>query len=178
MLKVITQDGKVKGVPMGNAVVIYDGSGFAKTVITSGGGAGAVTSFNGRTGAVELNSNDVTTALGYTPASPTILVEAVQDVLAFLPITANGQIADSSNLAHRLKVIGISTAAALTGFNIVVQFQGLIINPTWSWTAGQKIYINNAGLSSASPSAGWSMSIGRAMGATKILIDLGQPFLL
>lgn len=178
MLKITTSSGKVKGVPMKNAVVIYDRTGFAKTIITAGGVTGTVSSFNGRTGAVELNSNDVTTALGYTPSSSVILVEAIQDVLGFLPIITNGQVANSSNLAHRLKVIGLSTGPTLTGFNISVQFHGLIINSSWSWTPGQKIYINSTGLSSAAPSTGWSMSIGRAMGATKILLDLGQPFLL
>ena len=37
----------------------------------SGGGGGGVTSFNTRTGAVTLLSSDVTTALGYTPPTPT-----------------------------------------------------------------------------------------------------------
>lgn len=41
-------------------------------VINSTGGAGGVTSFNTRTGAVTLTSGDVTTALGFTPGQGTV----------------------------------------------------------------------------------------------------------
>jgi hypothetical protein len=47
----------------------WDGSAFVWVTVTAGGGG--VTSFNTRTGAVTLNSTDVTTALGYTPLNPT-----------------------------------------------------------------------------------------------------------
>ena len=52
----------------GSAWQVVDNSGNVKyTVLTTGG----VNSFNGRTGAVTLNSSDVDTALGFTPAPKT-----------------------------------------------------------------------------------------------------------
>jgi hypothetical protein len=45
----------------------WDGTAFTWVTVSAGG----VTSFNTRTGAVTLNSTDVTTALGYTPLNPT-----------------------------------------------------------------------------------------------------------
>lgn len=50
------------------------GSG-ADVNFNSAGGGGGVTSFNGNTGAITLSSGDVTSALGFTPASNTNVVD-------------------------------------------------------------------------------------------------------
>lgn len=178
MLMITTRQGKVKGVPMKNSVTVYTRSGVAKNIILNGGSGGVVTSFNTRVGDIELTSEDVTNALGFAPASFITLIEASTNVPAFAPILSTGIVADSNNITHRHKVVGISISAAMATFNISVQFGGMVINPAWAWTAGQKIYINGSSLNNVAPSTGWSMSVGKALSATKILVNLQQSFLL
>ena len=55
--------------------------------VSGGGGSSGVSSFNTRTGVVTLNSSDVTTALGYTPASN---LDQLTDVTT--PTPSNGQL--------------------------------------------------------------------------------------
>ena len=62
----------------GNQLYIWTGSAWDQAAFSV---SGAVTSFNTRTGAVTLNSTDVTTALGFTPATAAS-VSAIPDPVA------------------------------------------------------------------------------------------------
>lgn len=74
-----------------NVTIMGSGTGSSPYTIasTGGGGGGGVTEFNTRTGAVTLESSDVTTALGFTPAnSATTLTALTGDVTASGPGSA------------------------------------------------------------------------------------------
>lgn len=66
---------------------LWDGLAWNAAAFTA---EGAVTSFNTRTGAVTLASSDVTTALGYTPASGSIAINELTDVT--ITSAVNGQV--------------------------------------------------------------------------------------
>jgi hypothetical protein len=82
--------------------------------------------------------------------------------------------ADSSDITHAQKVVGLATTSAITDADISVQSIGIITNIGWSWTPGDKIYYTDAGtVSTTLPIAGFVQQIGVASSATTITIDLG-----
>ena len=102
------------------------------------------------------------------------MIQATQDIAAFKVITADGKLADCSNLMHRLKVVGVTTAAALNGFNASVNIEGEVTNPSWTWAVGQAIYVSDLN----GTSGVWSQRIGTAINATTIIINIRNSFLL
>jgi hypothetical protein len=105
-------------------------------------------------------------------------IVATEDIPAFLPVTSTGKMANSANNAHRGKVVGLNTESVMSGFVAQVQESGEIVNPLWSWTNGDLIFINGTNLSTSAPTTGWSQSIGVAKGPTSIVIALTDPVLL
>jgi hypothetical protein len=112
------------------------------------------------------------------PSAANASIVATENIPAFVAVTTSGKIADSGNLAHLGKVVGISTAVIANGFSGDIQFIGEIINPLWAWTAGDSIFVNGAGLSSIAPSTGWSKKMGTAKNATTVIIDMEDTVLL
>lgn len=105
-------------------------------------------------------------------------IVATEDIPSFLAVTSTGKMANSANSAHYGKVVGLNTESVLSGFVSQVQESGEIINPLWSWTPGDIIFINGTNLSTSAPSTGWSQNIGIAKSATAIVIALSDPVLL
>lgn len=103
---------------------------------------------------------------------------ATQNLVAFNPVTSNGQLADSSNLTHRNRVIGITPTLVNNGFSGQVKAFGAIINGGWSWTIGDKIYLNGTSLSTVAPSLGFIQIIGTAVGTDTIDVKISQSILL
>ncbi len=130
----------------------------------SGGGGGAVSSFNTRTGAVTLNSTDVTVALGYTPAavieahgsaaSPVSIVpssgiaatSANDQVWWVTPstavsgavlISATPQIAAGSAVGQRLTLFGVTNGSG--GYLEIVDGRGVANNGDFDMITGQAI---------------------------------------
>jgi len=110
--------------------------------------------------------------------SSSFLLLATENIGAFVAVTSNGKVANSATTAHAGKVAGVSLAAITSGFTGSVQSVGEVENPSWTWTAGDVIYINGTSLSTTAPSTGFSQRIGTAKSATKIVVELGEPILL
>lgn len=90
-------------IPDGTTITV-NGTG----VISSTGGSTGVSSFNGRTGSVTLTSNDVTTALTFTPystANPVGYQTAAQVTTA---ITSYGYITSSGTAANVSGIVAIA----------------------------------------------------------------------
>ncbi len=112
------------------------------------------------------------------PSSASASIVATENIPAFVAVTTSGKIADSGNLAHLGKVVGITTAAIVSGFSGSVQFIGELNNPAWTWTAGDSIFPNGVGLSSTAPSSGWVKKLGTAKNPTTVIIELEESILL
>lgn len=108
----------------------------------------------------------------------TASINIAVDIPAFTLVTANGEIADSSNIFHFGHVVGLSTVAVLSGFTDTVVAEGEVTNGSWSWTNNDKIFLNGTSLSTISPSTGFSQFIAIAKNNNTIYVRLQQPILL
>jgi hypothetical protein len=102
-------------------------------------------------------------------------IQAAVDIPALSLITANGQIADSNNIAHFNRVVGIVMAAVLTGFIAEAVVEG---EPSWSWAPNSKLFLNGTTLSATPPSSGFSQLVGIARNVQTVFIRLQVPILL
>lgn len=105
-------------------------------------------------------------------------IVASSPISAFAAVTANGSTADSSNVTHADKVIGVSPTAINTGFSGLIVSFGEIENLSWSWTAGAPIYLNGTSLSMITPSSGFVLQVGKAKTPTIMIVDIDQSILL
>lgn len=107
-----------------------------------------------------------------------IEVVAAADILAFNPIKANGTIPDSSTINDRNKIVGITLEDVLNTFTAKVISEGPVTNPAWSWTRGDRIFLNGTSLSTTVPGSGFVQSIGVAIAADTILVQISPGILI
>lgn len=113
-------------------------------------------------------------------SSGSIMTEVVtaEDFAGFEVINGDGTIADSAVITKRNKAIGIITGPYLTGFTGEVITQGSIENSAWSWTAGDRLFLNGTSISTVAPVAGFNQLIAVAITPTIIEVDIKQSILL
>jgi hypothetical protein len=104
-------------------------------------------------------------------------VLAVDDLPKFIIATADGKIANSSDITQMGKVLGIVWVAAHPGFMSRVRILGQIENTAWSWAPGAILYLNGTSISATAPTTGFSVKIGYASAPTKIIIELGEQIM-
>ena len=87
--------------------------------------------------------------------------------------------ADSATPAHANIVLGITVGAANDGAAVSVQVSGPMTEPSWTWTPDAPVFCGLAGaLTQTPPTAGFSLIVGVATGATTIAIGVKQPIAL
>lgn len=94
-------------------------------------------------------------------------------------VTAAGAVqhADAATPAHALRMAGISLNAAVDGGDVVVTASGPVIEPTWSWTPDQPVYLGLAGalIQSAPTSAAYLLVVGWAVSPTCLFVNPQPP---
>lgn len=106
-----------------------------------------------------------------------VTIVAGENISKYDPVTGNGRVADSSNLGHRNKIVGLADENINNGFSGQVRTGGKITNPLWSWVAGDRIFLNGSSLSTVAPSTGFSVQIGVAASSDTVNIEV-QPSIL
>lgn len=87
-------------------------------------------------------------------------------------------VADSSTAADANRVVGISvTAASNPGDQISVRTDGEMNDAGWSWTPGAIFVGQNGVLTQTAPNVGFVLEVARARSATKIIVDIQNPFM-
>lgn len=87
-------------------------------------------------------------------------------------------VADSSTAADANRVVGISvTAASNPGEQVSVRTDGEMSDAGWSWTPGAIFVGQNGVLTQTAPSVGFVLEVARARSATKIVVDIQNPFM-
>ncbi len=97
---------------------------------------------------------------------------------AVVATAAGAAYADPGDPSYQDAVIGITTGAALAGETVSIQAAGEMVEPSWSWTPGQPIFVGASGALTQSPPAnGWVQIVALAVTATRILI-IGRQAIL
>jgi hypothetical protein len=85
-------------------------------------------------------------------------------------------IADSSDINHMNRVMGIALNAAGGAGIAMVQRRGKLTEATWSWTLGRSIFFDaNGDLTQTPPTSGFWMILGRPITSTQIEVNLETP---
>lgn len=112
-------------------------------------------------------------------AASSVKIQAVGNLPPFSVVSSTGRAVDSSNPSQFFgKVVGITTVFTASGFVADVFESGEIINPLWSWTTGDVIFLNGTSLSIVPPISGFCQRVAVASGSQKIIVLLGEPLLL
>lgn len=86
--------------------------------------------------------------------------------------------ADSSDVTHIGKCIGITMNAASIGETLEIAISSEITEPSWNWAIGP-IYLGvNGLLTQTVPSTGFVQRIGTAVSATRVVVLVHQPILI
>ena len=93
-------------------------------------------------------------------------------------VNSDGSKGDSTATTKRNKAIGIADANITSGFSGNIITDGVITYGSWSWTAGDILYLNGTSLSTTAPSTGFVQKIGRAISSTKVEVEIGEAILL
>lgn len=125
----------------------------------------------------KVNVKGIAGPPGRDGASTPVSVVATEDISQYDVVTGNGKRATSDGVPYRNKLVGIAVNNIANGFSGQVQSGGGITNPGWSWTAGDRIYLNGYALSTIAPTTGFSVQIGIAAAADTVNIEI-QPSIL
>jgi len=87
--------------------------------------------------------------------------------------------ADSSNLLHLGKVVGLTDFAALDGEEVTITREGLVEFEGFSFDPDLPVYLSTDGLLTQTPAVtGFSQIVGFAESPTKLFVYLREPILL
>ena len=75
-------------------------------------------------------------------------------------------------------VVGIATDAGSTGQTVSYVDGGPIANAAWSWVPGPVFFDNNGQLTQSAPAGGFVQSVGRAIDAHTIAVELGDAVVI
>lgn len=104
---------------------------------------------------------------------------AAENINSTVPVLTDalGNVIKASNLnpTHAGRVFGITVSSALAGETVNIRMLGLLESPTWTFVAGP-IFLGDGVVTQTPPSTGFVQILGNAHSATKISIDLQQPF--
>lgn len=139
--------------------------------------------FNGQRQLIETKSDGKLPVLDGSNLYNVIGTSAVEyiatdNISAYDVVTSDGQKADSSDITHRNKIIGIAKTGTLIGFSGFAQGTGEITNPAWTWVVGDRIYLNGTSLSTIAPLTGFIQQVGTAVASNKINIEVASSILL
>ena len=87
--------------------------------------------------------------------------------------------ADHTVVADASAVLGMTIAAASQGDDVLVQTEGELVEPSWSWGPDLPIFLGAEGqLTQSPPATGFILCIAVPTGADRAVIRIGEPFLL
>ena len=93
--------------------------------------------------------------------------------------SGNAVYADNTDSTHTNKVLGITTGAATNGQSVMIQSHGEMVEPSWTWTLNQPVFLSTNGLlTQTPPTTGFSQIVGFPTSATSLFINIREPLTL
>lgn len=87
--------------------------------------------------------------------------------------------ADSTDLTHVDRVLGMTSGAASLGGSVGIQILGEIIEVSWSWTLNQPIFLSTSGqLTQTAPTTGFSLVVGFPITSTSMVLSIQRAVIL
>jgi hypothetical protein len=89
--------------------------------------------------------------------------------------------ADTSIESHGNLFVGIALQAALAGHPVNIVFEGLLTEPSWSWTAEQPVFVGALGVLTQTPPQPpekFSICVGVAVTPTDLQVQLEPPIFI
>lgn len=123
---------------------------------------------------------ETTLVSGGTTSNTSIVSEitVTEDIIEFSLVNVDGSKADSSIVGKRNWALGVNKTTILNGFSGEIVTSGQIVNPSWSFTSGDQLYLNGTSISSTPPSTGFSQKIGNAINSTIVNINIKEGILI
>ncbi len=89
-------------------------------------------------------------------------------------------VANSNTIYEEALVLGVAAQAApLINDTVKVILGGIYEDSSWSWSSNELLFLNNLGnITNVAPITGHRTKIGKALTATKILIEIEEPIIL
>jgi hypothetical protein len=106
-----------------------------------------------------------------------LTLTAAVDISALRMIVAeggNGRYPSLSTPSDAGRVVGMSVSAATTGNSFATITRGEWMDAGWAWVPGP-IFCGATGALTQTPPAGWVLEVGRAVSATRALIEIKTP---
>lgn len=114
------------------------------------------------------------------PGAPTTLqltaAGAVSALRAIVAEGGTGRYPDTGTPADAGRVVGVSKTAAADGDPFDVLTKGEHVDAGWSWSPGP-VFCGASGVLTQSPGTGWVLEVGRALSATRLLVDVKTPLI-
>jgi hypothetical protein len=87
-----------------------------------------------------------------------------------------GRYPSTAASADAARVVGLAVTAAAAGDSFDVVTKGEWTDSAWAWAPGI-VFCGDGGALTQAPASGWILEVGRAMSATRLVIDVKTPFL-
>jgi len=116
--------------------------------------------------------------LQFTGGTNTVAIQATELISAYDVVTIDGRVANSSDISMSGMLVGIALEDMAIDEIKQVQQHGFVVNPTWSWTVGNKLFLNGKVLSNEPPSTGFVQRIALVIEPSTILLSFNEPIIL
>lgn len=142
-----------------------------------GGSAGALQSVSVGAGLSLLGGTLSTTGGSTITATAGTAIGGHRAVV--LDASGDAFYADNTNPDHLVRFYGITTGAASTGGTLSIAQTGVIVEPSWAWTAFMPVYLGTTGLlTQTPPTTGFVQIVGAALSATTLFINQRDPVVI
>jgi hypothetical protein len=101
-----------------------------------------------------------------------------ENINAYSLVTIDGYKANSNNLSHADKILGIMEQTNTTGNYEMVTTMGEVTNTSWSFPILSKVFLNGTNLSTVPPTTGFVKCIGTTKDSNTIVLDQETSIIL
>lgn len=83
---------------------------------------------------------------------------------------------DLDVVSDATRAAGVTLTSGASGDPVQIRTQGEIIEASWAWSPGIVWCGDDGVLTQTQPSSGWLLEVGRALSATRLMVDLKTPY--